>query len=203
MYYNELDRFGIIVLKNFIIIFMFFFSSNMDNEELNLNRTYETDNGISYNSSINQLSTQILNPNIRHISTSMDIMNLSPHMKIQLCFFVYPSDSINSNGMIISKSGGPSYSSKCLLPSPLSSNTIQQHLHHLPPPHYIKMQYMDPLFSPPSNHQQQYMDLLPMMDDSFGMEPPPHHTLMHSSNRQSRLNDSLYLSILDDVRNFP
>lgn len=60
----------------------------MDNEELDLNRTYGRDNGISYYSSINQVSTRILNPNIGHISPSMDLLNLPPHMKIPVYFFV-------------------------------------------------------------------------------------------------------------------
>ncbi|CAF0880344.1 unnamed protein product [Rotaria sp. Silwood1] len=179
MYYNEFDTF------------------DMDNEELHLNRTYGPDNGISYNSSTNQVSTQILNPNIRHISTSMDIMNLSPHMKIQNINshhrILDPSDSINPNGMIISNAGGPSYSSKFYYlhhyhSIQCNSIFIIYHLHIILKCkiwiHYgQEKEYMDPLFAPPSNHQQQYMDLLPMMDDSFGMGPPPHHTLMHSSNR--------------------
>ena len=108
---------------------------------------------------------------------------------------------MNPNGMIILDPGGPSYSSKCLLPPPSSSDTMQQYLHHLPPPHYLQMQNMDPLLAPPPNHQQQHMDLSPMMDDSFGIGSPSHRPLMHPSNRQSLLNDPLYLSILDDIRN--
>ncbi|CAF3174480.1 unnamed protein product [Rotaria socialis] len=189
MYYDEFDRF------------------DMNNEEIHLNRTWESDNGISYNSSIDQVSMQILNPNTGHISTSMDIMNSSPHMKIQNINshhqILDPSDSINPNGMILSNPGGLSYASNRLLFPPLSSNTMQQHLHHLPPPHCTKMQNMDPLLAPSPNHQQQYMGLLPMMDGTVDMGPLPHHTLIHSSNRQSLQNDPLYLSILDDVRNFP
>jgi hypothetical protein len=82
MYYNQFDEFGIIVLKNFTIIFMVFFSSDINNEVLHLNRTYKPDNEIFYNSLVDQVSTRILNPNIGHISTSMDLM------KIQVCFFV-------------------------------------------------------------------------------------------------------------------
>jgi hypothetical protein len=47
MYYNQFDEFGIIVLKKFIIIFMVFFSSDINNEVLHLNRTYKPDNEIS------------------------------------------------------------------------------------------------------------------------------------------------------------
>jgi hypothetical protein len=65
------------------------------------------------------------------------------------------------------------------------------------------MQNMDPLLAQPVNHQQQHVDFLPMMDDSFGMGSPSHYSLMHPSNRESLLNDPLYLSILDDVRNLP
>ncbi len=66
---------------------------------------------------------------------------------------------MNPNGMIISDPGGPSYSSKRLLPPPPSFDTMQQYLHHLPPPHYLEIQNMDPLFAPPPNYQQQHMGL--------------------------------------------
>ncbi|CAF0986434.1 unnamed protein product [Rotaria sp. Silwood1] len=149
MCYNEFDTF------------------DMDNEELHLNRTYGPDNGISYNSSTNQVSTQILNPNIRHISTSIDIMNLSPHMKIQVWFFCLSIRFNKSKWNDHFKSWWSIIFIKILLPLPLSFNTMQQHLHHLPPLHYIKMQNMDPLLAPPSNHQQQYMDPL--------FAPPSNH----------------------------
>jgi hypothetical protein len=43
------------------------------------------------------------------------------------------------------------------------------------------MHSMDPLLGPPPGHQQQHMRFAPMMDDGFGMGPPPpsHHPHMH------------------------
>jgi len=90
-----------------------------------------------------------------------------------------PHHSMDPNGMMIPHPGGPSRSSKGLPPPPLSSDPMQQHLHHLPPPHYIKMHNMDPSLGPPPGHQQAHMRFSPMMDDSFAMGPPHHHPHMH------------------------
>ncbi|CAF0881090.1 unnamed protein product [Rotaria sp. Silwood1] len=89
-----------------------------------------------------------------------------------------PHHTIDPNGMMIPHPGGPSRSSKGL-PPPSVSDPMQQHLHHLPPPHYVKMHHMDPLLGPPPGHQQQHMRFSPMMDDNFGMGPPHHHPQMH------------------------
>ncbi len=104
-----------------------------------------------------------------------------------------PHHSMDPNGMIMSHPGGPPRSSKGLPPSQQSSDPMQQHLHHLPPPHYVKMHNMDPLLGPPPGHQQSHMRFSPMMDDSFGMGPPHHHSHMHPhmhpSHHPMHLND--------------
>ncbi|CAF0937102.1 unnamed protein product [Adineta ricciae] len=89
------------------------------------------------------------------------------------------------SGMMLSHPGGPPRSSKGLPPP--SSDPMQQHLHHLPPPHYGKMHNMDPMLGGPPlpGHPQQHMRFPSMMDDGFGMgQPPPpshhpHHPHMH------------------------
>ncbi|CAF1524121.1 unnamed protein product [Adineta steineri] len=96
-----------------------------------------------------------------------------------------PHHSFDPSGMMLSHPGGPPRSSKGLPPPQLSNDPMQQHLHHLPPPHYVKMHNMDPsLGPPPPGHPQQHMRFGPMMDDGFGMGPPPpshhpHHPHMH------------------------
>ena len=100
-----------------------------------------------------------------------------PHMYRMMS----PHHSMDPNGMMMPHSGGPSRSSKGLLMPPgHPSDPMQQHLHHLPPPHYIKMHNMDPSLGPPlPGHPQQHMRFSPMMDDGFAMGPPHHHPHMH------------------------
>ncbi|UJR28641.1 hypothetical protein I4U23_009873 [Adineta vaga] len=94
-----------------------------------------------------------------------------------------PHHGLDPSGMMLSHPGGPPRSSKGLPPP--SSDPMQQHLHHLPPSHYAKMHNMDPMLGPPPGHPQQHMRFPPMMEDGFGMGPPPpsshhsHHPHMH------------------------
>ena len=91
-----------------------------------------------------------------------------------------PHATLDPSGMMLTHPSGSLRQSKGL-PAP-SSDPMQQH-HHLPPPHYVKMHNMDPLLGPPHGHQQQqqHMRFALVMDDSFGMGPPPpsHHPHMH------------------------
>ena len=71
------------------------------------------------------------------------------------------------------------------------SDQMQSHLHHLPPPHYVKMSNMDPALMGPG-HPQQHLRFPPMMDEGFGMgpmPPHPHHPHMHP-HHPMHLNDS-------------
>jgi hypothetical protein len=89
---------------------------------------------------------------------------------------------MDPSGMMMPHPGGPMRSSKGL--PPMGSDPMQQHPHHLPPPHYIKMHNSDPMLGPPHGHQAPpppHMRYGPMMDDGFNMGPPPpsHHPHMH------------------------
>ena len=100
-----------------------------------------------------------------------------PHM-----YKIMPSHhSIDPNRMMIPHSSGSSCSSK-ILPLPSVSDPMQQHFHHLPPSHYVKMHHMDPLIGPlPSHHhqQQQHMRFSPMVNDNFAMGTPHPHLYIH------------------------
>ena len=91
-----------------------------------------------------------------------------------------PHHGMDPPGMMLPHPGGPPRSSKGMPPM---SDPMQQHPHHLPPPHYMKMHNMDPLLGPPQGHQPQHVRFPPMMEDGFGMGPPPshypHHPHMH------------------------
>lgn len=99
--------------------------------------------------------------------------NLPPHPHMYK--MMPPHHGMDPSGMMVPHPGGPPRSSKGLPPPLPSSDPMQQHPHL--PPHYMKMHNMDPLLGgpPPPGHQQQHMRFMPMMDEGFGMGPPPSH----------------------------
>jgi len=110
-----------------------------------------------------------------------------------------PHHGMDPNGMMMGHPPGPpgrSSKGHPLGPPPPglggpSPDPMQSHLHHLPPPHYMKMSNMDPSLMGPG-HPQQHLRFPPMMDDGFGMgplPPHPHHPHMHP-HHPMHLNDS-------------
>ena len=86
-----------------------------------------------------------------------------------------PHHPLDPSGMMMQHPGGPMRPPKGL---PLSSpDVMSPYPPHMPPPSYGKMPNMDPMMGPPPGHPQQHMRYGPMMDDCFGMGPPPpsHH----------------------------
>lgn len=98
-----------------------------------------------------------------------------------------PHPSMDQPGMMLGHPSGPMRPPGKGMPmSPADS--MQPYPHHLPPPNYGKMG-MDPMLGSPMNHPNQHMRYGPMMDDGFGMGPPPqshhpHHPHMHPHMHQ-------------------